>query len=191
MDAKMKGRRPKGAGRWRETTFKGERVLVSPDGAEIYRGTSAEVLSLGFSPHRRRALANALWIARKLRDGESAEDFADECRALRREMIKYHFCGDLHGSAFEHDGEIIAGACARWWGMSADEFDVLSVAAGIEGTLAECGALCGFSLKWPQRLPMTRHEHRALKMGLAAWLAEYNRRNVWPGPVQGLSLIHI
>ena len=74
---------------WRETTRKGERVIVSPDGARVYYGTAKEVRDAALLPRRRTELANKLRecqrIARKY--DYTPEELADDIRKERREAI--------------------------------------------------------------------------------------------------------
>ena len=51
---------------WRETTRKGERVIVSPDGARVYYGTAKEVRDAALLPRRRNELAAKLRFRRRM-----------------------------------------------------------------------------------------------------------------------------
>ena len=74
---------------WRETTRKGERVIVSPDGARVYYGTAKEVRDAALLPRRRNELAAKLRFRRRMagKCGDTPEELADRIRKERRGAI--------------------------------------------------------------------------------------------------------
>ena len=182
---KRKAIGPKANGRWHETTWRGERVLVSPLGDKIYHGTAAEVNALPMSPHRRKAIASGLRVARL-----SSSCSPGEAAAVRRDGIMSHVLDCFGKDDFTRATDILADACARWWGMSAEELVLLSVALIVEGTLEQCGAASASGKLRPNGEAalcklLTRRERMALPMDVERWLSEYNQRNTWGAPEDG------
>ena len=87
---KTAGKTAKDKGYWRETTRKGERVLIDPDG-RIYHGTAQEVRDAALAPWRRRALAESLRLALFLRNSDTigADEFREMCGDRRRSNLMF------------------------------------------------------------------------------------------------------
>ena len=76
---------------WRETTRKGERVIVSPDGARVYYGTPSEVREAALMPWHRKSLAESLKLQRCIRQkgNHTADELRECCAGCRRDWIRH------------------------------------------------------------------------------------------------------
>ena len=148
---------------WRETTRKGERVIVSPDGARVYYGTPAEVRDAALLPRHRTELANKLReckrIARKY--DYTPEELADDIRKERRASISRKDSDAmwvLHAVPMTEADFLLLNAGARLQGQTFEEFWD-GVIDGLFDTLLDVA-----EQKTGERsIPLNRHERAALE----------------------------
>ncbi len=150
----------KSNGKWRETTRKGDRVIIDPAG-RVYHGTPEEVRKAALMPDRRDNLAQSLHLARHLRrEGTlDAESYRAMCESHRREAI---WCGAAdaklpHSISIPADALIMLEAGMRFMGYTPDDFAEQLVQSQISVCLdlAECET-------GKREIPLTRHERAAL-----------------------------
>lgn len=148
---------------WRETTRKGERVIVSPDGARVYYGTAKEVRDAALLPRRRNELANKLRecqrTARKY--DYTPEELADDIRKKRRKAIS-SADGDakfvLHAVPMTEADALLLNAGARLLGQTFEEYWD-GVIEGLFDTLLDVAE----QKTGKREIPLTRHERAALE----------------------------
>lgn len=166
--------------RWRTTTRKGKRVLVSPDGAHIYYGTPEEVRDAALTPHRRGALAQQIKWARRTADhfGYTPEQKREYVREERREALRQNDgdAVDAYRAHIKPELGIVAEAAARYMGQTVEAFIADALFAAIRGTMDIAERDAG---EPGVGLPITRHERAALdriKRDKARILAEQKQR---------------
>lgn len=148
---------------WRETTRKGERVIVSPDGARVYYGTAKEVRDAALLPRRRTELANKLRecqrIARKY--DYTPEELADDIRKKRREAIRSADSDTtwvLPAVPMTETDALLLNAGARLLGQTFEEYWD-GVIEGLFDTLLDVAE----NETGKREIPLTRHERAALE----------------------------
>ena len=152
-------------GKWRETTRKGERVLIDPDG-RIYHGTAKEVRDAALVPWRRSELAESLRLAFYLRRSEviDAAEFSEMCRDRRRHAIMGGAHDESASVRIPADVFIRLQAGARLVGFdSIDDYLADLWRAELEAILDLAQSETG-----KRELPLTRHERAALERIQAA-----------------------
>ena len=147
---------------WRETTRKGERVIVSPDGARVYYGTAKEVRDAALLPRCRTELANKLRecqrIARKY--DYTPEELADDIRKKRREAISSADSDTtwvLHAVPMTEADFLLLNAGARLLGQTFEEYWD-GVIEGLFDTLLDVAE----QKTGRREIPLNRHERAAL-----------------------------
>jgi len=147
---------------WRETTRRGERVIVSPDGARVYYGTAKEVRDAALLPRRRTELANKLRecqrTARKY--GYTPEELADDIRKERRASISRADSDTtwvLHAVPMTETDALLLNAGARLLGQTFEEYWD-GVIEGLFDTLLDVAE----QKTGKREIPLTRHEMAAL-----------------------------
>ena len=143
---------------WRNTTRKGKRVTVSPDG-RIYFGTSKEVRDAALSPSRRNALSSMIRLKRlskSLTPGELRELIREE----RRRAISWRDMDarsvQWHVPMTESD-YILLNAGARLLGLSSYEYWA-DVIRSQKAALIDAA----FRFTGKREIPLTRYERAAL-----------------------------
>ena len=171
--------KPTKPGRWRETTRKGVKVLVSPDG-RIFYGTAQEVRDAALTPHGRDALAQSIEWARHTaaKFGYTPDERREYVREKRREAIRRNDADavDAYTAYMKPELGIVAEAAARYMGQTVEAFIADAVDAAIRGTIDLVELDAG---KPGVGLPITRHERAALdriKRDKARILAEQKQR---------------
>ena len=166
--------------RWRTTTRKGKRVLVSPDGAHIYYGTPEEVRDAGMTPHRRGALAQQIEWARHTaaKFGYTPDERRECVRERRREALMWNDSDavDAYNAHIKPELGIVAEAAARYMGQTVEAFIADAVDAAVRKAIDKAERDAG---EPGVGLPITRHERAALdriKRDKARILAEQRQR---------------
>lgn len=149
---------------WRTVATKCGTVLISPTG-ERYHGTAAEVRAARLYPWERADLAQALkvwhycWLQWRY-CAESREELRRIAADRRRDIIQSHKAKARTGDTRGFDRKILAAACARYMGMTAEQFEGAWIDAGISAAIDEMPDGCEF---------LTRHEREAMSTPLYEW----------------------
>ena len=148
----------KTAKKWFETTRKGERVTISPNG-QIYHGTPEEVRDAALVPWRRSALAESLKVALYLRRSGTidAAEFREMCRAYRRDAVMFGAHDESASVRIPADVFIRLQAGARLVGFDSIDDYLADLWRGELESFAE------FAQVEKREIPLTRHERAALR----------------------------
>lgn len=146
-------------GKWRETTRKGKKVIIDPDG-RIYHGTPEEVRDAVLVPWRRSALAESLRFALYLRRSGiiDAAEFSEMC-ADRRSNIMFGAHNESASVSIPADVFLQLQAGARLVGFdSIDDYFADLWRGALEIILDLAQTETG-----KREIPLTRHEQSALE----------------------------
>ena len=149
---------------WRETTRKGERVLVSPD-ARVYYGTAQEVRESALMPYRRKMLADSIKFARYIsaRFNYTPEE-RRACVAEKRRDAIIAGCSDAHtGTNIPIPNDVYLQLCAGARlvlgdGETLDDYFAQLFRGELDALLDVAQSETG-----KREIPLTRHEKAALE----------------------------
>lgn len=148
-------------------------VLISPTG-ERYHGTAAEVRAARLYPWERAYLAQALkvwhycWLTRRY-CAESREELRRIAADRRRYIIQSHEAKAGTEDTRGFDRKILAAACARHMGMTAEQFRCAWIDVGISATIDEAPDGGEF---------LTRYEREAMDTPLYEWCGSLYAKQV-------------